>query len=116
MRLAQFFWRVRTSVNRKSKLFRAFAIVGFCNGVLISGMILYSEWRELHPTRLGWLVIGLILFPAGTQLWEFEGGKASEVANLFLYSIVNGCLYGIAALLVASALEAWRRHSQQSRI
>ena len=95
-------------MNRKSKLFRTFAIVGFCNGVLVSGLILYSEWREIRPSAHGWVVIGLILFPAGSQLWEFEGSKAWEVANLFLYSIVNGCLYGIAALLVASVAQVWR--------
>jgi hypothetical protein len=94
---------------RGSKLVRAFAIVGFCNGILVSALILLSEWRRFNLGGRASIVILLTLFPAVIQLWEFEGGKLYEIVILFVYSMVNGCLYGIIGLLFSYALETFRR-------
>ena len=82
------------------KLVRALAIIGFCNGIPICGLILFTEWRGLNLGGNTSTPIMLILFPTIMQIWEFEGGKASEVALLLICSAANGCFYGVVGVLI----------------
>ena len=99
----------------KKNLILIFAVVGFCNGVLVSALILFleSRGRQARPVLS---VIGLVLCPAALVMPEFlESDKALEALEMLFGSVVNGCLYAVVGLLVARTMEAWRR-SRQNRI
>lgn len=100
---------------RGSKLIRAFLIVGFCNGIFVSGLILFAEWRGFNAAGHVSQAILLTLFPAIMQMWEFEGGKASELAMLLICSTLNGCLYGLIGLQFSYGMETWRQRTVRSK-
>jgi hypothetical protein len=89
-------------------LVRVFALIGFCNAVLIICLILYMVPRNLEAgTVLS--VIVRILCP-GLALDEDATSKI-DYAGLSINSIfMNVCLYMIFGYLVVFTLEAWRRY------
>jgi|ERR1019366_289178 hypothetical protein len=102
-------------MDRAKRLILKFAMVGFCNGILISALVLFLESRG-RQAGLVLAVIAFVLCPAGLVMPEFlEGGKALEALYLLVGSVVGGCLYVAVGLVVRHAVEVWR-HSQQNKI
>jgi|ERR1039457_2772963 hypothetical protein len=99
---------------RKKQLILNFATVGFFNGILVSALILFLEWRGREAGVLA--LIGWVLYPANLIMPEFlESGKAREVLYLLEGSVVNGCLYAAIGLVVGYALETSRRSRQNMK-
>ncbi len=94
---------------RGTAIVRGFAIVGFCNGVLISGLSFLLERLGVHAgPSTGKIVLVLVLFPTATLFWEADGGKAQIALALFIASMLNGFLYGNIGVLVACLIAFWR--------
>lgn len=105
----------KSKMVRITGLVRAFALAGFCVGVLISGLFIYMDWRgkEAGPVLVGILQL---LFPTTAWVVDYEGGKVGAYFLLFVSSIANGCWYGLIGLLVQYTVETWRKHSVRGRV
>jgi len=93
---------------------RAFAIFGFCIGILLSTLSFFLEWRGLDAGQVI-ASIALVLFPAAIPFQDYPGGNDIYLYLLCLFAcILNGFFYALVGLVVQFAVNAWRRRSQQS--
>jgi hypothetical protein len=92
-----------------------FAAIGFCVGVLASGLGFYLDARGLSlPPRIGWLY--LVLFPMPLILIDYNGGKILLACILLVLSMVNGFLYAVVGLIVVHVVVTLRERLARPRL
>jgi hypothetical protein len=103
-----FLTSVKTRMAGRFALVRIFALVGFCNAVLMICLFLYMEWRNLKGGPVLFELMR-ILFPG--LVMDLEPATKFDYVGVFLQSIVmNAFIYAIFGYVVVFTFEAWRRY------
>jgi hypothetical protein len=107
--------RKEKQMIRPFKLAKIFAAVGFCVGVLASGLGFYLDARGLSlPPWIGLPYI--VLFPMPLLLIDYDGGKILLACILLVLSVVNGFLYAAVGLVIVQVVATLRERLARPRV
>lgn len=106
----------------KSKMVRitglvwAFAIVGFCFGVLVSAVVFFAHLRGHKTGPVLDAILFQGLFPTFAPMVDYEGGIAGACGLLIVLSIENALWYGLMGLLVQYVVDVRRRRLVRNKV